>query len=303
VQASAIKMTSTKHTILVVDDEPVNLELILSLLGSEYEVLYASNGIRGTELARQHLPDIVIMDWEMPLMNGIDAILKLKEDSATTDIPIIISTGIMTESNDLKTALEMGAVDFLTKPFNPVEFKARLGSALRLSDSLKHVKEQKQAIEELAVKEQRLLRENIETKTRELSSSAMFDFQKNELLSKLLGEVNRLNSVTNQMYAPQIKKISHDIKSFLDLDKSWANFKVHFEEVNPGFLDQLINTFPDLTNNEHKVCAYLKIGLNNKEIALLTNVESASVRRALNRLKKKLDLGPEDDLRRFVKNF
>lgn len=296
-------MTLIKRTILVVDDEPVNLELILSLLGSEFNVLYASNGERGIQLTEEHQPDLVIMDWEMPVMNGIDAISKLKASETTADIPVVISTGIMTESNDLKTALEMGAVDFLAKPFNPIEFKARLGSALRLSDSYRQIKKQKSEIEELAKKEKELLKDNLESKTRELSSAAMFDFQKNELLTKLLDEIGRLNSVTNQMYAPEIKKISRDIKLFLDLDKSWTNFKVHFEEVNPGFLEQLIVKFPGLTNNEHKICAYLKIGLNNKEIALLTNVESASVRRALNRLKKKLNLGPEDNLRKFIKHF
>lgn len=296
-------MTLIKRTILVVDDEPVNLELILSLLGSEFNVLYASNGERGIQLTEEHQPDLVIMDWEMPIMNGIDAISKLKASEKTADIPVVISTGIMTESNDLKTALEMGAVDFLAKAFNPIEFKARVGSALRLSDSYRQIKKQKSEIEELALKERELLKDNLESKTRELSSAAMFDFQKNELLTKLLDEIGRLNSVTNQMYAPEIKKISRDIKSFLDLDKSWTNFKVHFDEVNPGFLEQLMAEFPDLTNNEHKVCAYLKIGLNNKEIALLTNVESASVRRALNRLKKKLNLGPDDDLRKFIKSL
>lgn len=296
-------MSTTTRTVLVVDDEPANLELILSLLGAEFNVLYAANGERGIKLTKEHQPDLVIMDWEMPIMNGIEAIAKLKESANTADIPVVISTGIMTESNDLKTALELGAVDFLAKPFNPIEFKARIGSALRLSDSYRQIKQQKVEIEELARKERELLKENLESKTRELSSAAMFDFQKNELLTKLLDEVGRLNSVTNQMYAPEIKKISRDIKSFLDLDKSWTNFKIHFDEVNPGVLEQLAENFPDLTNNEHKICAYLKIGLNNKEIALLTNVESASVRRALNRLKKKLHLSPEDDLRRFIKNL
>jgi DNA-binding NarL/FixJ family response regulator len=137
-------------------------------------------------------------------------------------------------------------------------------------------------------------------KERELSTAAIFDYQKSELLTKLLDEVRRLDTVTNNLYAPEIKKISREIRSFLDLDRSWSNFKLHFEEVHPGFLENIAGSFEDLTNNEHRVCAYLKIGLSNKEIATLTNVESASVRRALNRLKKKLNLTPEDDLRTFI---
>ena len=122
-------------------------------------------------------------------------------------------------------------------------------------------------------------------------------------MTKLLDEIKRLDTVTNNMYAPEIRKISREIKSFLDLDRSWSNFKVHFDEVHPGFLEQVGKQFSELTSNEQRICAYLKIGLNNKEIATLTNVESASVRRALNRLKKKMNLTPEDSLRDFIDNF
>lgn len=296
-------MNREKKTILVVDDEPVNLELILDLLGTEFEVLYASNGERGVQLTTEKLPDLVIMDWEMPVMNGIDAILKIKETPDTADIPIIVATGIMTESNDLKTALDMGAVDFLAKPLNPIEFKARLNSALSLSASYQQIKKQKQEIEAFAEQEKKLLEENIEAKARELTSAAIFDYQKNELLAKLMNELSRLDSVTNQMYAPEIKKISREIKSYLDLEKSWTNFKLHFDEVNPGYLERLAAKYTSLTHNELKVCAYLKIGLNNKEIALLANIESASVRRALTRLKKKLELTVDEDLRDFIVGY
>ena len=72
--------------------------------------------------------------------------------------------------------------------------------------------------------------------------------------------------------------------------------------MHPGFLEKIAETFKDLTSNEQRVCAYLKIGLNNKEIATLTNVESASVRRALNRLKKKMNLTPDDSLREYIEH-
>lgn len=294
-------VTGRPNRILIADDDPVNLEVILDFLADQDdEVLYAPNGKRACELALQEQPDVIIMDWEMPIMNGIDAIANLRENPVTADIPIIVATGVMTQSNDLKTAMETGAVDFLRKPFDPIEFKSRLGTTLRLSASYKEIKAQKQQIEELAAKEQDLLNNSLQQKERELSTAAIFDYQKSELLTKLLDEVKRLDTVTNNLYAPEIKKITREIKSFLDLDRSWSNFKMHFEEVHPGFLEKISGSFKELTSNEQRVCAYLKIGLNNKEIATLTNVESASVRRALNRLKKKMSLTPEDSLREFI---
>ncbi len=294
-------VNSQPNRILIADDDPVNLEVILDFLADQDdEVLYAPNGKRACELALQEQPDVIIMDWEMPIMNGIDAIANLRKNPETADIPIIVATGVMTQSNDLKTAMETGAVDFLRKPFDPIEFKSRLNTTLRLSASYKEIKAQKKQIEEMAAKEQELLNSSLQQKERELSTAAIFDYQKSDLLTKLLDEIKRLDTVTNNLYAPEIKKITREIKSFLDLDRSWSNFKMHFEEVHPGFLEKVSNSFKELTSNEQRVCAYLKIGLTNKEIATLTNVESASVRRALNRLKKKLNLTPDDSLRDFI---
>ncbi len=303
--------TSVNKKILVVDDDPSNLEVILDFVaGTNQEIIYAPNANTGLELVKSECPDLVIMDWEMPVMNGIEAIRLLKADPETEEIPVIVATGVMTQSRDLSQALEVGAVDFLRKPFDPVEFRARLSATLRLSESYREIKrkneeisKQRDQIIELSTREKQLLEQQLEGKERELSSSALFDFQKNELLNNLLKELERLDIVTNRMYAPDIKKISRQIKGASDLDKSWNNFKLHFDEVHPHFFDIVNKKFPGLTNNEQRTCAYLRIGLGNKEIALLTNVESGSVRKALTRLKKKLALPPEQDLREYVKSL
>ena len=302
---------NTIKKILVVDDDPSNLEVILDFVTDKnQEILYAPNAKSGLELVKAEMPDLIIMDWEMPVMNGIEAIKHLKAEESTADIPVIMATGVMTKSQDLGEALEVGAVDFLRKPFDPIEFRARLHTTLTLSASYREIKkqnaqikEQHQQILELNQRERQLLEQQLEGKERELSSSALFDFQKNELLNNLLKELERLDVVTNRMYAPDIKKIARQIKGASDLDKSWNNFKLHFDEVHPDFFDEVGKQFPGLTNNEQRTCAYLRIGLGNKEIALLTNVESGSVRKALTRLKKKLGLPAEQDLREFIKSI
>ena len=125
-----------KATILVIDDEQRFLDIITNTLkGSEYKVIQALNGEMGVMVARKFIPDIIICDWEMPVMNGIDAIKTLKQDGLTKNIPIIMATGAMTSPENLNTALKAGAMDYIRKPIDPIELTARINSALTLSIS------------------------------------------------------------------------------------------------------------------------------------------------------------------------
>lgn len=293
-------MTEHAAKILIADDDPLNLEVMLNYLDAEQlEVLYAPNGEKALEITKEELPDLIILDWEMPVMNGIETIKNLSQNNRTKMIPIIIATGVMRESIDLKTALDAGAIDFLRKPFDSIEFKARVDSALRLSFARREVQRQHAEILNLKDREKELLEENLDLKSRELSSATLIDYQKNQLMIGLLEEVKKIDGLTNNVYAKNIRQVARKIKAYVDLDKSWTGFKRHFNEVHPNFFDRLSENW-NLTNNESRICAYLKIGLENKEIAALTNVESASVRRALNRLKKKLGLTQEENLRDFI---
>lgn len=131
------------YTILVADDQPSNLETILNFFeesNEPYSVLQAIHGEMACMIARKKQPDLIIMDWEMPVMNGIDAIKKLKNDKQTRDIPVIMASGVMVSSEHLKTALDAGAVDYIRKPIDKVELIARVRSMLELSDSYKEIK-------------------------------------------------------------------------------------------------------------------------------------------------------------------
>jgi two-component system, sensor histidine kinase and response regulator len=130
-------------TILVIDDEQSYLDLItLTLEKRNYNVLQAINGKMGCEVAERFLPDIIIVDWEMPVMNGIEAIKVLKSKESTRLIPIIMATGIMTSSEHLETALTAGAVDYIRKPIDSIELLARLNSSLKLALSYKQLSQQ-----------------------------------------------------------------------------------------------------------------------------------------------------------------
>jgi len=131
------------YTILVVDDKPDNLKTIVEYLKKsevQFTILKAPDGKIACKLAEKKLPDLIITDWEMPVMNGIETIEHLKRLEKTKDIPVIMATGVMTSPKNLKTALEAGAIDYIRKPIDEIELTARVNSVLKLSDSLKEIK-------------------------------------------------------------------------------------------------------------------------------------------------------------------
>jgi len=119
--------------ILIVDDNPVNLKLLETTLMKEgYQVFSSTNGLIAREIAIVEKPNLILLDIKMPGEDGFQVIEKLKENSATTTIPVIFLTGV----SDINTKLhgfELGAVDYITKPFHPREVLARVRLHLKLS--------------------------------------------------------------------------------------------------------------------------------------------------------------------------
>lgn len=129
--------------ILIVDDETIHQIAIMDIIEEnedDYEILSAFEGRTALEIAKNELPDLIISDWEMPVMDGIEFIKKLKKDRKTADIPVIMCSGIMTSSGNLETALSAGAVDYIRKPIDKIELIARIKANLHLADKYNEVK-------------------------------------------------------------------------------------------------------------------------------------------------------------------
>jgi diguanylate cyclase (GGDEF)-like protein len=124
-------MNSKQSKILIVDDSEINTMLLTGLLEDEHKIVTASNGEHGIEQAINEAPDLILLDVTMPGMDGYMVCDELKTNVQTRNIPIIFVTG-MDEMEDEARGLELGAIDYITKPFSPQIVKARVRNHLEL---------------------------------------------------------------------------------------------------------------------------------------------------------------------------
>lgn len=121
----------TENIILLVDDNPVNVELLEEVLvANGYGVVTALSGAEAIEKAKTHKPDLVVLDIAMPDMDGFEVMGILSSDDSTRDIPVIFVTAL-NDSEDMMRGLSMGAVDYITKPFVVQEALSRITACLK----------------------------------------------------------------------------------------------------------------------------------------------------------------------------
>lgn len=172
------EMESRHKRILVVDDKPNNLSLVTSILRPDYEVLLANNGERALTIARDQIPDLILLDIMMPGISGFEVCSILKKDPVTAEIPVIFLTA-RNDSDDFEKAYDIGAVDYTTKPINVKELMMRIkthlliaeqrNNLIRLNERITHINEE---LEEQVAKRTAALsraKENLERQNSDLA--------------------------------------------------------------------------------------------------------------------------------------
>ena len=125
------RLSDTRTKILIVDDEPDTvLPLKRALEIEDFNVIEAQDGIEALEMVSAETPDLILLDLMLPKLNGFEVCQRLKQDEATSSIPIIMLTA-KSETSDKIEGIEIGADDYVTKPFNLDELKARIKAVLR----------------------------------------------------------------------------------------------------------------------------------------------------------------------------
>ncbi|NOZ48137.1 MAG: response regulator [Chlorobi bacterium] len=270
-----------KPKILIADDDIVIIDLIMEILGNNYEYFSAQNGNEAYKIANDKLPDIILIDWNMPELSGIETIKLLKKNERTSDIPIIMITGLIISPEEFKHVFEAGAIDFIKKPIHAVELIARTRSMLMLTNYYKQTIKNKEW--ELAIQAKNILRNN-------------------EYLTNLIGDLEAImldikeeKGDAEEKLVKILSELNHNTKT-----QAWEQFLSYFKSVHPQFITNLLTKYPMLTNNEIKLCVFLRLNLNSKEIATITVQNSESVDIARYRLRKKLKLQRKDNLNAFL---
>ena len=149
--------TLAQCLILLVDDTETNLDILVDALGDDYEVAVATDGPSALALAKEQTPDLILLDIMMPGLDGYEVCRRLMADPATAQTPVIFLTAL-TDVADKTRGFAVGGVDYVTKPFEPAEVKARARTHLSL----------RLARQELA-RQNEILEEKVRERTRELA--------------------------------------------------------------------------------------------------------------------------------------
>lgn len=137
---------NVKELILVVDDQPTNLKVISGVLNNKYALSVANSGERALKILETLQPGLILLDIMMPGMDGFQVCRALKQNEKTRDIPVIFLSA-KTETDDIIKGFEIGAVDYIFKPFNPREIKVRIQNHLNLSNAKRKIAEQNAELE------------------------------------------------------------------------------------------------------------------------------------------------------------
>lgn len=287
-------------SLLIVDDDPKSRNLLLNMLlteAIELDIYTAPNGLEALKILKQKPVNLIISDWDMPIMNGIELLTNLSNHNTWKDIPVIMHTGAMTLPQHLKLAINTGAIDFLKKPANPIELVARIRAALRqkkleqdrINAETKLLNLQKIALD----KELVLLKKDLENNLLALAKKNKSFHQIKTLCLSFSSKKGATNTVI-------IKKVIRLIDNLTKNDNYWDNFIAQFDKTDINFSLNLLEKHPNLSSQEVRTCALIRLGLDNKTIAHLLNISDEGIRKKRYRIRKKINLDHKGNLGHYL---
>jgi CheY-like chemotaxis protein len=207
-----IRMKEAMPSVLLVDDSPKNVDLLVNTLKNDYCLGIARSGPKALDYAEKHHPDLILLDIMMPEMDGFEVCSRLKAAPETKDIPVVFLTA-MSETDDKTRGFEMGAVDYITKPFRPAEVKARVRAHLTLKEMREKI--QQQALQSMELFHQGQKIEAMGT----LAGGIAHHF--NNLLMGIQGRASLMliDIDPSHLFYGHLKKIEEHVISAADLTK------------------------------------------------------------------------------------
>lgn len=161
-------MNPSRPLILIVDDNATNIDLLVNTLKTDYRLGIAKNGPSAVAYAGKHKPNLVLLDIMMPEMDGYEVCRRLKANPETASIPIIFITAMDDTANKTK-GFELGAVDYVTKPFHTAEVKARIRSHLSIAEMRCQLRSQNELLEQKVEQQTAEIRKMLDASIRSMA--------------------------------------------------------------------------------------------------------------------------------------
>lgn len=173
-----------KQTILIADDNPENLDILVNILSTDYRLKVAKDGKKALKIAEDELPDLILLDIMMPEMDGFEVCRRLKQNSSTSAAPVIFITA-RNQFADEEKGFELGAVDYVNKPFSPIIVKSRIKTHLAVYS------------------QNRLLAQKVAEKTADLNKALEnLEIEKLEVLKASQAKSDFLSNMSHELRTP-----------------------------------------------------------------------------------------------------
>lgn len=294
-----MQFSTEPQGILIVDDNPTNLEVLsTSLSQAGFQIAIATDGESALEQVSYHLPELILLDVMMPGIDGFETCRRLKENPNTYDIPVIFMTALSDNSNKVK-GLSIGAVDYITKPFQYEEVLARVRIHLKMQNLTRTLKSQN-----VLLKEEIDLREQAETKLLEANDTlASFNQQLEDRVSDRTKDLSETLYHLKQAQTKLVQQekmsalgqlvagVAHEINNpvnFIHGNISYASeytsdllnlvrlYRQHYPHPDPEIRDELNNIDVDFLEDDlPKVIASMEMGANRiRDIVLSLRIFS-----------------------------
>ncbi|MBF0119904.1 MAG: hybrid sensor histidine kinase/response regulator [Desulfobacterales bacterium] len=248
----------SESKILIVDDTEAYIDVLVEALGGIYEILVATNGVEAMEIVKEDPPDLILLDILMPEMDGYEVCRQLKANETTREIPVIFVTS-MNDIEDETRGLELGAIDYITKPISASIVRARIRNHLELKRAYQGIAEQKCKLEEQNVEllEAVRLREDVEQIMRhdlKTPLNAIIGFPQ---IIKLQGGLN-----DNQLkYIGYIEESGYRMLSMINLSLDLFKMERGIYKFNPEPVN-IVDVLNNIMNEIQKLIYYKNISVN-----------------------------------------
>ncbi len=272
-----------KQTILIVDDNSKNIQIVANILKKEgFKVNFARSGKQVLKNIKTNYCDLILLDIMMPEMNGFEVCEQLKQIPLIKDIPVIFVTA-KDDIESIKKGFEIGGVDYITKPFIEEELVARVNSVLFYTKYHKYT---------------------ITQKNKELTENSLYLVQNNEFLTQMIKKLRNLtNNIDDKELVLKIcENLTEAIESKVKEDLG-KHFDIYFQKVHQNFRKTLSTQFPELSNTDLKLCAFLRLGMSSKEISAITYKTVGSIKVMRYRIRKKVNIPKSSSLTSFLAQY